>query len=94
MTNFDGGTLSELLAGCTSQTCNGQAFDPSGADLNSPYGIALDGSGNVWITNSGNNSVSAFIGVAAPTGRHEAGSPSFRIKWPRNAAEPPFWSRL
>jgi DNA-binding beta-propeller fold protein YncE len=67
MANFDGGTLSELLAGCTPETCNGQAFDPAGADLNSPYGIALDGSGNVWVTNSGNNSVSEFIGLAAPT---------------------------
>ena len=24
-----------------------------------------DGSGNVWVTNSGNNSVSEFIGLAA-----------------------------
>jgi sugar lactone lactonase YvrE len=66
--NFDGGTLSVLLAGCTSESCNGQSFAPAGADMNAPYGIAVDASGNVWITNSGNNSVSEFIGLAAPTG--------------------------
>jgi sugar lactone lactonase YvrE len=32
----------------------------TGNGLNAPGGIAIDGSSNIWITNSGNNSVSAF----------------------------------
>jgi streptogramin lyase len=36
--------------------------------MNSPYGVTVDASGNVWITNPGNNSVAEFIGLAAPTG--------------------------
>ena len=35
--------------------------------LNAPQGIAVDGSGNVWTVNAGDNSVSIFIGQAAPT---------------------------
>ena len=35
--------------------------------LNAPQGIAIDGSGNVWTVNAGDNSVSIFIGQAAPT---------------------------
>ncbi len=35
--------------------------------LSTPQGVAVDPSGNVWTTNAGNNSVSIFIGLAAPT---------------------------
>ena len=66
--NFDAGSLSELFAGCTSTTCNGLSLFPLGADLNAPYGITVDASGNIWITSPGNDSVSEFIGLAAPTG--------------------------
>lgn len=34
--------------------------------LNTPVGVAVDPSGSVWTTNSGNNTVSQFIGLAAP----------------------------
>ena len=35
--------------------------------LSAPAGIAVDPSGNVWATNSGDDSISIFIGLAAPT---------------------------
>jgi streptogramin lyase len=34
--------------------------------LSSPSGIAVDASGSVWTANSGDNSISVFIGLAAP----------------------------
>ena len=34
--------------------------------LNTPVGVAVDSSGSVWTTNSGDNTVSKFIGIAAP----------------------------
>ena len=34
--------------------------------LNQPLAIAVDGSGNIWTANSGDNSVSVFVGLAAP----------------------------
>jgi hypothetical protein len=37
-----------------------------GGSMNSPFGIAVDGSGDVWITSSASNAVTEFIGVAAP----------------------------
>lgn len=35
--------------------------------LNAPQGIAVDASGNIWTANSGDNSVTIFVGLAAPT---------------------------
>lgn len=37
-----------------------------GAGLRAPAAIAIDSSGNVWVTNAGNNSVTEFIGAAIP----------------------------
>lgn len=44
----------------------------TGGGLNAPSeqqraGIAIDGSGDVWVANAGNNSVTEFIGAATPT---------------------------
>jgi len=33
---------------------------------NAPMGIAIDASGNVWTANSGNNTLTEFVGLAAP----------------------------
>jgi hypothetical protein len=38
----------------------------SGANFNGPGGVAVDASGNVWVTNYGGNSVSELIGLATP----------------------------
>jgi sugar lactone lactonase YvrE len=43
------------------------AFPLAGfGSLNLPIGVALDSSGSVWVTNSGSNTVTKFIGLAAP----------------------------
>ena len=34
--------------------------------MDDPYGIAIDGSGNVWITCYGGSTVTELIGAAAP----------------------------
>jgi hypothetical protein len=34
--------------------------------LNDAAGVAIDATGSVWVTNSGSNTVSKFIGIAAP----------------------------
>jgi hypothetical protein len=47
----------------------GAALSPSTGyqgNLNSPLGIGVDGSGDIWVSNSGNNSVGEFIGAGAP----------------------------
>lgn len=36
------------------------------SSLSRPYGLAIDGAGNVWISNSGNDTLTQFIGVADP----------------------------
>jgi streptogramin lyase len=36
------------------------------AQLVEPYGLAIDEAGNVWLTNYGNNTLTQFIGLAAP----------------------------
>ena len=38
----------------------------SAVGLRSPHGIAVDGSGNVWVTNFTGNSVTEFVGLATP----------------------------
>jgi DNA-binding beta-propeller fold protein YncE len=39
----------------------------TGTGLDHPFGIAIDNSGNVWVTNQGDNSVTVFISVAHPS---------------------------
>ncbi len=48
-----------------------QALYPAagfGADaaLNGAYGIAIDASCNVWVSNGGNNTLTQFLGLATP----------------------------
>jgi hypothetical protein len=49
---------------------NGTALSPSNGftdtSLSTPSGIAIDLGGSVWIANKGNNSVTRFLGAAAP----------------------------
>ena len=42
------------------------SYAPSGSNFNSPHGIAIDGSSNVWVMNGGNNSVTEIVGAATP----------------------------
>jgi hypothetical protein len=63
-------TISEL-SGTTSST-PGTAISPStgyglDAKLLQPYGLAIDPSGNIWVSNKGGNDLVMFFGMAAPT---------------------------
>jgi streptogramin lyase len=68
--NFHAGTLSEF-AGSTAAT-PGMPLSPStglgtDAQLGSPFALAVDQSGDLWVTNSnGANTVTVFIGLASP----------------------------
>jgi streptogramin lyase len=44
-----------------------------GAGLNAPIDLAIDGLGNVWLANSGSNSVSEFLS----TGRPQSGASGY-----------------
>jgi sugar lactone lactonase YvrE len=41
-------------------------IDPSVVGVHSPHGLAIDGAGNVWVTNFTANSVTEFVGLATP----------------------------
>jgi hypothetical protein len=34
--------------------------------MSSPFSLAIDGSGNVWVSNNTGNSVTEIVGAAAP----------------------------
>lgn len=68
--NYGAGTFS-VLAGAGTPSSIGTALSPAGgygadADMSLPYGIAVDASGNLWISSFANDRVVRFIGVAAP----------------------------
>jgi streptogramin lyase len=76
--NYQGNSLSEL--GSSSSATAGMLLSPStgfGADasLLAPYGVAIDASGNLWVTNSGKNTLTQFIGIATPVKTPLAGPP-------------------
>jgi len=58
------GSLAEFTAATGAPVTNAQGL---GAPLSSPVEVAIDPSGNLWIANSGDNSVTLFVGLAAPT---------------------------
>lgn len=57
-----GGGLAQLSYGATSPSSPASGF----GSLNTPVGVAVDPSGSVWTTNSGSNTLTKFIGLAAP----------------------------
>ena len=76
--NFVGNTLTELQ-GANGAT-PGQALSPStglggDANLREPYGIALDSSGNIWVSNFDASTITQFLGAAAPVKTPLAGPP-------------------
>ena len=78
VSNFLGNSISEI-SGSGSSTA-GTLLSPSNgfgtdASILQPYGLAIDASGNVWISNFGNDTLSEFIGVATPVKTPLAGPP-------------------
>lgn len=69
LTNYRGAGISEL-AGTASGTA-GTPLSPAAAwghdaPLVEAFGLAIDAGGSVWVTSFGNDSLTEFIGVAAP----------------------------
>jgi streptogramin lyase len=68
--NFHAGTLSEFSS--SNSAAPGTPLSPAtgfgtDAQLGTPFAIAIDQSGNLWVTNSnGANTVTVFIGLASP----------------------------
>ena len=69
VTNYLGNSLSEISA--SSSSSPGTFLSPStgfGTDaaILQPYGLAIDASGSIWVSNFGNNTLTQFLGVATP----------------------------
>jgi len=67
--NYRGPSLTELAGAAAAVP--GSPLSPAGglgadADLLEAYSIAIDASGNLWVSNHGSNTLTEFIGVAAP----------------------------
>ncbi len=67
------------LAG-QSDAAPGKSLSPAtglGADaqLRDAYGLAIDASGNIWVSNQGNDTITKFIGLAAPVKTPLSGLP-------------------
>ena len=69
--NFRGNSISELAGNSTTATPGAAISSSTGygldANLLLPFGIALDPSGDVWVSNFGGSSIVMFFGLAAPT---------------------------
>lgn len=71
-------TLTQIAGSDSSSP--GHALSPSGgwladAGMLIPFGIAIDASGNIWITNFGNNTITEVVGMAVPVRTPLNGSP-------------------
>lgn len=77
--NYRGNSISEV-SGASSDSPGAFLSPASGfgadASLLEPYALALDASGNAWISNFGNDTVTQFVGVATPIKTPFAGPPS------------------
>ena len=76
--NYLGGSVSELSG--ASSPMPAAILSPAvgfGADasLEQPYGLALDASGNLWVSNSSKGTITQFLGVASPVRTPLAGPP-------------------
>jgi sugar lactone lactonase YvrE len=76
--DFGGDALSELEG--ANGSIPGQPLSPAtgfgvDAGLANPYGVALDSSGNIWISNSGSNAITQFLGLATPVKTPLVGPP-------------------
>jgi streptogramin lyase len=77
--NYRGGSMSEL-AGANAAS-PGSGISPtsgygSDAGLIEPYALAIDASGNVWISNYAMNTLVEFVGVAVPVKTPLVGPPT------------------
>jgi streptogramin lyase len=77
--NYHGTSLTEL-AGSTA-SIPGTVLSPAGglgsdAGLLEAYSLAIDASGNLWVSNKGSNTLTQFVGLAAPVRTPLIGPPA------------------
>jgi streptogramin lyase len=76
--NYTGNSITEI-AGNDAPVAAGTALSPAGfgqdAGLFLPFSLALDQSGNVWVSNQAGNSLTMFFGLATPTATPMAPTP-------------------
>jgi len=78
ITNVRANSLTELAGG--GSTAFGSVLSPGSgygtdASLLEPYSVAIDASGNLWVSNNGSNTLNEFFGVAVPVKTPQAGVP-------------------
>jgi sugar lactone lactonase YvrE len=78
VTNYRGASISELQGANASQP--GGLLSPSAgfgsdASLSAPFGLAIDASGNVWVSNQGSSTITQFLGAATPVKTPVVGPP-------------------
>jgi len=77
--NYRGNSISEISG--ASSASPGIFLSPAsgfGTDVSllEPYGLALDACGNAWVSNFGNDTITQFVGIAAPIKTPFAGPPA------------------
>ena len=78
LANYRAGYLTEIAGASTSSY--GQSISPAtglggDAGLLEAFALALDASGNVWVSNQGNDTITKFIGLAVPVKTPLSGVP-------------------
>jgi hypothetical protein len=78
LVNYEGNTMTELQGANGANP--GHPLSPSsgyGADakLQVPYGIAIDSSGNIWVSNYGASTITQFLGASVPVNTPLVGPP-------------------
>ncbi len=76
--NYRGPSLTELAGAAAANP--GSAVSPAGglgadAALIEAYSLAIDASGNLWVSNKGSNTLTQFVGLAAPVRTPQIGPP-------------------
>ena len=73
--NFRGNSIEELGDAPVRIVSPSYGFGLDAA-LNEPLGIALDASGNLWVSNTGGNTITQFVGLVSPVHTPMLGPPT------------------
>jgi streptogramin lyase len=79
--NYRASAISEFAGASAAPAAPGTALSPASglgnhAALRQSYAIAVDASGNVWVSNLGSNTITEFVGLAVPVRTPLIGPPA------------------
>jgi streptogramin lyase len=63
--NYYGNALVELDGSTATAISPSQGYGLDAA-IDEPYGLAIDASGNLWLSNAGSNTLTQIVGLASP----------------------------